>query len=87
MTEFGRPSSDTTASSVGTETSDTTQVHEEIRSLILQEHYPGVAAIQSVARKEHSMATYGQCGSGTHWQQLRSDLLEYVELQRALEDT
>ena len=57
-------------------------ISNEIRSLILQQNYPCVAAIQSVVRNDHIIATYGQFGSGTHWQQLRADLLQYLELQR-----
>ncbi|MEP6959564.1 MAG: guanitoxin biosynthesis heme-dependent pre-guanitoxin N-hydroxylase GntA [Nitrospirota bacterium] len=83
MTESDISSSDTTAPSLGTEFSDRTNIHDEIRSFILQENYPCVAAIQSVVRNDYLVATYGQFGSGTHWQQLRADLLQYVELQRA----
>ena len=67
----------------GTELSDRENIHDEIRSFILQGYYPCVAAIRSVIRKDHIIATYGQFGSGTHWQQLRVDLLRYIELQRA----
>jgi uncharacterized protein len=65
------------------EFSDRDDIHDEIRAFILQGNYPCVAAIQSVIREDQIVATYGQFGSGTHWQQLRVDLLQYIALQRA----
>ncbi|MGH7182999.1 MAG: YqcI/YcgG family protein, partial [Nitrospiraceae bacterium] len=65
------------------ESSDSAHLQEEIRAFISQDNYPYVAAIQSVVRNDHMIATYGQFGSGTHWQQLRVDLLRYLEVQRA----
>ena len=68
---------------LGTEFSDRAKIHDEIRAFILQEDYPCVAAIQAVIRNDQIIATYGEFGSGTHWQQLRVDLRHYIEVQRA----
>jgi len=76
------PASDS-SSILGTECSDRATIHDDIRALILQNNYPCVAAIQSVVRNDHVIVTYGQFGSGTHWQQLRADLLQYLAVQRA----
>jgi FPC/CPF motif-containing protein YcgG len=56
-------------------------INAEIRSFILQENYPCVAAIQSVVRNDYVIGTYGQFGIGTHWHKLRTDLLNFLELQ------
>lgn len=82
MTEAGMPHSDT-SSLLERECPDRETLHHEIRSLILQEDYPCVAAIQSVVRNDYMVGTYGQFGHGTHWQKLRADLLHYVESQHA----
>ncbi len=58
-------------------------INDEIRSFILQKNYPCVAAIQSVVRNDYVIGTYGQFGTGTHWHRLRTDLLKFLELQRA----
>lgn len=58
-------------------------INNEIRSFILQKNYPCVAAIQSVVRNDYVRGTYGQFGTGTHWHRLRTDLLKFLELQRA----
>ena len=58
-------------------------INDEIRSFILQKNYPCVAAIQSVVRNEYVIGTYGQFGSGTYWHRLRTDLLNFIELQRS----
>ena len=81
MTESGRPRSDT-SSLLETEFFESERIHHEIRSLVLQKDYPCVAAIQSVVRNDYMVGTYGQFGHGTHWQNLRADLLHYLELQR-----
>ena|ERR1041384_1790422 len=67
----------------GAEFSSRENIYDEIRSFILQRNYSCVAAIQPVIREDHIIATYGQFGSGTHWQQLCVDLLHYIEQQRA----
>lgn len=71
------------SSMLGIESSNREKIHGEIRALILQKNYPCVAAIQSVTQKEYIVATYGQFGSGTHWPQLRADLLQYLTEQRS----
>ena len=53
------------SSILGTECSDRSTIHDDIRALILQNHYPCVAAIQSVVRNDHVIATYDQFGRGT----------------------
>ena len=58
-------------------------INNEIRSFILQKNYPCVAAIQSVVRNDYVRGTYGQFGTGAHWHRLRTDLLKFLELQRA----
>lgn len=58
-------------------------INHEIRSFILQKNYPCVAAIQSVVRHDYVIGTYGQFGTGTHWHKLRTDLLNFLELQRS----
>jgi|CXWL01.1.fsa_nt_gi FPC/CPF motif-containing protein YcgG len=82
MTDAGTPHSDS-ASLLETELPPTQAINDEIRSLILQKNYPCVAAIQSVVENDYVIGTYGQFGQGTHWQQLRTDLLQYLKLQRA----
>ena len=82
MRDGGMLSSDT-ASLLETDLPNTKDINHEIRSLILQKHYPCVAAIQSVVRNDYVIGTYGQFGSGTHWHKLRADLLNFLELQRA----
>ena len=71
------------ASFLETDWPNTTAIHHEIRSLILQKYYPCVAAIQSVVRNDYVIGTYGQFGSGTHWHKLRADLLTFLALQRS----
>jgi uncharacterized protein len=69
------------ASLLETDLPHTKDIISEIRSLILQDNYPCVAAIQSVVRNDYVIGTYGQFGSGTHWHKLRADLLNFLELQ------
>jgi FPC/CPF motif-containing protein YcgG len=80
MIDAGMLYSDT-ASLLETDFPNTKDINNEIRSLILQENYPCVAAIQSVVRNEYVIGTYGQFGTGTHWHKLRADLLNFLELQ------
>ena len=56
-------------------------INNEIRSFILQENYPCVAAIQSVIRNDYVIGRYGEFGTDTHWHKLRIDLLNFLELQ------
>jgi len=58
-------------------------INDEIRSFILRKNYPCVAAIQSVVRHDYVIGTYGQFGTDTHWHRLRTDLLNFLELQRS----
>jgi len=83
MAEVGIQSDNSSSFSLEPESSDSTHLQEDIRSFIFQKNYPCVAAVQSVVRNEQIIATYGQFGGGTHWQNLRADLLRYLELQRA----
>jgi hypothetical protein len=69
------------ASLLETDLPHTKEINSEIRSLILQDNYPCVAAIQSVVRNDYVIGTYGQFGTGTHWHKLRTDLLNFLELQ------
>jgi uncharacterized protein len=80
MTEGRVPSSD--CSLLEEYLPDSEKICDEIRSLILQENYPCVAAIQSVIRNDYLIAIYKQFGNGAQWKQLRADLLHYVGLQR-----
>ena len=80
MIEAGMLSSDT-ASLLETDFPNTKDINNEIRSLILQENYPCVAAIQSVVRNDYVIGTYGQFGTGSHWHKLHADLLKFLELQ------
>jgi uncharacterized protein len=58
-------------------------INDEIRSFVLRENYPCVAAIQSVVRNDYLVGTYGQFGTGVQWHKLRVDLLNFLELQNA----
>jgi uncharacterized protein len=80
MRDAGMLYSDT-ASLLETDLLNTQDIKNEIRSLILQENYPCVAAIQSVVRNDYVIGTYGQFGTGTHWHKLRADLLNFLALQ------
>ena len=55
-------------------------INDEIRSFVLRENYPCVAAIQSVVRNDYLVGTYGQFGTGVQWHQLRIDLLHFLAL-------
>ena len=72
-----------TTSLLETDLPNTKHINNEIRSLILQDKYPCVAAIQSVVRHDYVIGTYGQFGTGTHRHRLRTDLLNFLELQRS----
>lgn len=58
-------------------------VHQEIRSFILQKNYPCVAALQSVIRSDYVIGTYGRIGSGTYWHKLRADLINFLAVQKS----
>ncbi|MDZ4660390.1 MAG: guanitoxin biosynthesis heme-dependent pre-guanitoxin N-hydroxylase GntA [Pseudomonadota bacterium] len=57
------------------------EINNEIRAFILQKNYPCVAAIQSVVRKDYLVGEYGRFGTLNNWQELRGDLLNFLELQ------
>lgn len=82
MMEVGRRYSDP-ASSNERDCPHEEDINNEIRSFILQENYPCIAAIQSVVRNDYVIGTYGQFGTGTHWHRLRLDLLNFLDLQRS----
>lgn len=59
-----------------------TSVLAEIKSLVMQPHYPCTAAIQAVVKGEIEIREYGGFGTGTSWRALREDLRAFLERQR-----